>query len=281
MILIADSGSTKTDWRLVADKKEILSCQTIGLNPYFVHQEMVINALKTSPLIEFVDKVKAIYFYGAGCSSPAKQLELSSYLASFFSAAKINVDHDLLGAARALCKTSGGMVAILGTGANTCLYDGKQITHNIPALGYVLGDEGGGVSLGKLLIKMVLHKKLSSSLLGEFEKSFPDLTINIILDKVYQQPLPNRFLASFSPFIAQHKSHSEIKQLINSCFHQFFSEYIVFYPNYKNYPLHLVGSIAYHFKNEISEVANKYDVKIGDVLQQPIDELVEFHIRYE
>lgn len=281
MILIADSGSTKTDWRLVADKKEILSCQTIGLNPYYVHQEMVINALKTSPLIEFVNKVKAIYFYGAGCSSPAKQLELSSYLASFFSAAKIKVDHDLLGAARALCKTSGGMVAILGTGTNTCLYDGKQITHNIPALGYVLGDEGGGVSLGKLLIKMVLHKKLSSNLLGDFKKSFPDLTINIILDKVYQQPLPNRFLASFSPFIAQHKSHSEIKQLINSCFHQFFSEYIVFYPNYKNYPLHLVGSIAYHFKNEISEVANKYEVKIGDVLQQPIDELVEFHIRYE
>lgn len=281
MILIADSGSTKTDWRLVANKKEILSCQTIGLNPYFVHQEMLLNALKTSSLMDVADKVKNIYFYGAGCSSSAKQLELSNYLSSFFIVAKISVDHDLVGAARALCKTSSGMVAILGTGANTCLYDGQQITHNIPALGYVLGDEGGGVSLGKQLIKMVLHKKMSYSLLNKFESSFPDLTINTILDKVYQQPLPNRFLASFSPFIANNKSHAEISQLLNLCFHQFFNEYIVFYPNYKNYPLHLVGSIAYYFKNEIAEIANHYGVCIGNVLQQPVDELVEFHINQQ
>lgn len=189
------------------------------------------------------------------------------------------VEHDLLAAARAVCKNESGLVAILGTGANTCLYNGKDITHNIPALGYVLGDEGGGVHLGKLFIKKLLHGQLSNSVAADFNQTFPELAINIILDKVYKQALPNRFLASFAQFILKHEDDVTVKPIIQQSFHEFFKQYIVLYPNYQQHPLHIVGSIGFYFQQHIVLIAKDYGVIIGKVVQQPINELVDFHLR--
>lgn len=279
MILVADSGSTKTDWRLIKDKTEVLACSTMGFNPYFVDAALVLKELSASALSAKKEEVVQVFFYGAGCSSEEKKAFLTTIFAQFFTKATIVVEHDLLAAARAVCKNESGLVAILGTGANTCLYNGKDITHNIPALGYVLGDEGGGVHLGKLFIKKLLHGQLSNSVAADFNQTFPELAINIILDKVYKQALPNRFLASFAQFILKHEDDVTVKPIIQQSFHEFFKQYIVLYPNYQQHPLHIVGSIGFYFQQHIVLIAKDYGVIIGKVVQQPINELVDFHLR--
>lgn len=280
MILVADSGSTKTDWRLINDKTEVLACSTMGFNPYFVDVAVVLKELSASILEGKKEEVEQVFFYGAGCSSTEKQTFLAAIFAQFFKNANITVVHDLLAAARAACKNESGLVAILGTGANTCLYNGTDITHNIPALGYILGDEGGGVHLGKLFIKKLLHGQLSDKVSTDFKHTFPDLNLNTILDKVYKQALPNRFLASFAKFILKHENEAEINAIIQQSFHEFFKQYIVLYPNYQQHPLHIVGSIGFHFQQHIVLAAKEYGVSIGKVIQQPINELVDFHLRY-
>ena len=280
MILVADSGSTKTDWRLIHNKKEVLACTTMGFNPYFVDEAVVLEELSTSELATKKAEVEQVFFYGAGCSSPEKQAFLVAIFAQFFTNANIMVAHDLLAAARATCKNESGLVAILGTGANTCLYNGTDITHNIPALGYILGDEGGGVHLGKLFIKKLLHEQLSDKVSADFKHTFLELNLNTILDNVYKQALPNRFLASFAQFILKHEKEAEINAIIQQSFHEFFKQYIVLYPNYQQYPLHIVGSIGFHFQQHIALTAKDYGVSIGKIIQQPINELVDFHLKY-
>ena len=280
MILVADSGSTKTDWRLINNKTELLACSTIGFNPYFVDAAVVLKELSTSELATKKEEVEQVFFYGAGCSSEEKKAFLTTIFAQFFINANITVAHDLLAAARAACKNESGLVAILGTGANTCLYNGIDITHNIPALGYILGDEGGGVHLGKLFIKKLLHEQLSDKVSTDFKHTFPELNLNTILDKVYKQALPNRFLASFAQFILKHENEAEMNAIIQQSFHEFFKQYIVLYPNYQQHPLHMVGSIGFHFQQHIVLAAKDYGVSIGKIIQQPINELVDFHLRY-
>ncbi|KJS05438.1 MAG: hypothetical protein VR77_08305 [Flavobacteriales bacterium BRH_c54] len=280
MILVADSGSTKTDWRLINDKTEVLVCSTMGFNPYFVDATVVLKELSASILSAKKEEVEQVFFYGAGCSSAEKQTFLAAIFAQFFTNADITVAHDLLAAARAACKKESGLVAILGTGANTCLYNGTDITHNIPALGYILGDEGGGVHLGKLFIKKLLHGQLPDKVSTDFKYTFPELNLNTILDKVYKQALPNRFLASFAQFILKHENETEINAIIYQSFHEFFKQYIVLYPNYQQYPLHIVGSIGFYFQRYIALIAKDYGVIIGKIIQQPISELVDFHLKY-
>lgn len=280
MILVADSGSTKTDWRLINDKTEVLACSTMGFNPYFVDSAVVLKELSASILSAKKEEVEQVFFYGAGCSSAEKQEFLVAIFAQFFTNANITVAHDLLAAARAACKKESGLVAILGTGANTCLYNGTDITHNIPALGYILGDEGGGVHLGKLFIKKLLHGQLPDKVSTDFKYTFPELNLNTILDKVYKQALPNRFLASFAQFILKHENETEINAIIHQSFHEFFKQYIVLYPNYQQYPLHIVGSIGFYFQQYIALIAKDYGVIIGKIIQQPISELVDFHLKY-
>ncbi len=280
MILVADSGSTKTDWRLIKDKTEVLACSTMGFNPYFVDAAVVLKELSASALLAKKEEVEQVFFYGAGCSSAEKQTFLATIFTQFFINANITVAHDLLAAARAVCKNESGLVAILGTGANTCLYNGTDITHNIPALGYILGDEGGGVHLGKLFVKKLLHEQLSNSVAADFKHTFPELNLNTILDKVYKQALPNRFLAGFAQFILKHVNDADINSIIQQSFHEFFKQYIVLYPNYQQYPLHIVGSIGFYFQQYIALIAKDYGVIIGKVIQQPINELVGFHLKY-
>lgn len=276
MKLIADSGSTKTDWRLVDSNNKIESFQTIGFNPYHISNDEILAELNKSALKNVKQEIKEVVFYGAGCSSPAKSNEIKKALQQFFIQATISVDHDLLAAARALCGHGKGMVAILGTGSNTCLFDGENITANVSALGYILGDEGSGAYIGKTFIQALLNKELSKEMEDNFKQQY-NLTLTEVLDAVYKKPLPNRFLAQFAKFIYENKTSPEITTLIDNCFKSFFEKHICKYENYQQYPLNIVGSIGFVFKNEIENVAKNYKVKIGKVIKQPIDELVKFH----
>jgi len=276
MILIADSGSTKTDWRLVNETEQVQSFQTIGFNPYYISEQQILDEFSKSALTEIKQQVTQVFFYGAGCSSAAKSGEIKQALQQFFTKATIEVDHDLLAAARAVSGNKAGLVAILGTGSNTCFFDGTSIVKNVSSLGFILGDEGSGAHLGKTLVTAYLNNELSTELQQAFQQKY-QLTLLDILDAVYKKPMPNRFLAQFAPFVLEHKQHPQIVAIINACFSQFFEKHICKYENYQTYPLNMVGSIGFAFKNEIEQVASHFGVNMGIVIKQPIDGLVKFH----
>lgn len=274
-VLIAESGSTKTDWRLIKGKKT-LSFQTIGFNPYHIGQDKILEELAASTLKSEVININILYFYGAGCSSIEKKKEIKSALKAFFTNAEIYVEHDLLAAARACCGKEKGMVAILGTGSNSCLFDGENIIQNIPSLGYILGDEGSGAYMGKLLLQMYLYGNLGHDLKKKFETNY-EHRLTTILNSVYKEPLPNRFLAQFTHFIKENENHTKMDSLIKKAFSDFFENHITRYKEFNTIPLNLVGSIANIFSNQLKEVAIKYDVQIDKILKNPIEELVSFH----
>jgi len=276
MILIADSGSTKTDWRLVNGSEQMQSFQTIGFNPYYISEQQILDELSKSALTEIKQQVTQVFFYGAGCSSEAKSGEIKQTLGKFFNQAKVEVDHDLLAAARSVSGKKAGLVAILGTGSNTCFFDGTTIVKNVSSLGYILGDEGSGAHLGKTFIQALLNEEISAELKQQFGEKY-QLSLLDILDAVYKKPLPNRFLAQFAPFVLENKQHPQIAAIINACFSQFFEKHICKYEYYQTYPLNMVGSIGFAFKNEIEQVAIHYGVTLGVVIKQPIDGLVKFH----
>ncbi len=277
MLLIADSGSTKTSWRWLA-KGETKSVETLGLNPYHNSFNEIVSIIKHQLIPNLNGEIEnaTIFFYGAGCSTKEKVKLMEKALKSVFAKSTVKVEHDMLGAARAVCGNQAGLVAILGTGSNTCLYNGEKITENIPALGYVLGDEGSGAYLGKLFLKDYLHNKLPNELHKKADEYF-GLSLAQILNKVYLESRPNRFLASFSKFIKEHKHHLYMQELIKSSFADFFINYITKYANYQEYKLNTVGSIGYVYKEELNISAENYGVKIGKVIKEPISELLNYH----
>ncbi len=277
MILIADSGSTKTDWRLINDKGERFSFETIGFNPYFITSAGVLNEINSSELIEIKKEVKQVFFYGAGCSTVENCKVIANPLNTFFNKAKVEVEHDMLAACRATCGKEEGMVAILGTGSNSCLYNGYVILENVTALGYLLGDNGSGADIGKTFIKTYLGKELPSEIEDEFKKEY-NLTTSDILDSVYKHALPNRFLAGFSLFVFQHINHPEMQKMVENRFELFFEKNICKYSDYQNQTLHLIGSIAFMYQNLFRKTADKYQVKIGRIIKHPIEDLVNYHI---
>lgn len=277
MILIADSGSTKTDWKFVVKGNVQESFETIGFNPYIISSNEVLKVLETSNLMEIKNVVEEVYLYAAGCATEANRAILKQPLQDFFLKAKVTVNHDLLAAARATCGSEKGMVAILGTGSNSCLYDGNEIIENIASLGYVLGDYGGGVDIGKNFISKLLGRELSKEIENEFQKEY-NLSLAAILDAVYKKPLPNRYLAGFSKFVHQHINKDELRNIVKNCLISFFDTNICKYTNYKNYKLHTVGSVGLVYKDLIEEVAADYGVELGVVIKTPIDELVNYHL---
>jgi len=277
MILIADSGSTKTDWRLVGENGEISQFETIGFNPYFITSASVLNELTSSKLTSINKDVKQVFFYGAGCSTEENRKVIFNPLNTFFSNARVEVEHDLLAAARATCGKEKGMVGILGTGSNSCLYNGNNIAENVAALGYLLGDNGSGADIGKTFIKAFLGKELPVEVEDEFNCQYK-LSTSDVLDAVYKQALPNRFLAGFSLFIYQHLNNPDIQKMVEHRFELFFEKNICKYSDYQNNTLNLVGSIAFIYQETFKKVAQKYNVKIGKVIKQPIEELVKYHI---
>lgn len=280
MILIADSGSTKTDWRLIDDEKKIHSYTTIGLNPYFQTIEQISEEIRkdlvTRMPAEAVGSDMEIYFYGAGCSNISMCKVVDKALTNNFSEADIEVNHDLLAAARALCKKEEGIASIIGTGSNSCCYNGKEIVENIPALGYLLGDEGSGAHIGKTFITAYLYDELPKAISTDFYETYR-LNKGDIFEHVYRKPLPNKFLASFSKFVHQHIRDPYVSDLVKNCFMQFFDKHICKYPRHKSVSLHCTGSVGFYYQDILKAIASEKGVGVGTIAEFPIEELVKYH----
>ncbi|MEN6619221.1 MAG: ATPase [Rikenellaceae bacterium] len=274
MLLIADSGSTKVDWRAIHSDGSVQEVTTAGINPYFQTEEQIIYELQQHLLPDISASVNEIHFYGAGVS-PDKVIVLQNCFRKVFPKTRASAYTDLLAAARALCGHKPGIAGILGTGANSCFYDGKEIVDNVPACGFILGDEGSGAVLGKKFISDYLKRQLPPEISTLFTQKY-GLNYNSIVERVYRQPFPNRFLANFSVFLYENRTNPYIYKLLKSSFEEFFTRNILQY-NYRKYPVNLVGSVAYHYSDIIKEVALQYGIKIGIVLKSPIDGLVEYH----
>lgn len=280
MILIADSGSTKTDWALTdPETGEFTIHHTIGYNPYFIDSEAVYYSLSENLVKGFdASTVKAVYFYGAGCATAEKKNTIYNALSRTFTNATIDVGHDLLGSARALLGNNRGFAAILGTGANSCIYNGETCEQNIDSLGYLLGDEGSGSYIGKKLVRDFMRKRLDPELQQRFKERFAIESNEQIFQTLYTTQFPNRYLAGFCKFADEYVTHPYIKNKVRDSFRDFFKNLVSKYPHYKEYSFNCVGSVGFVFKEILEEVAISYDMKIGKVIQSPLSGLVDFHM---
>ena len=279
MILIADGGSTKTSWCQLSDTGHRVYFNTEGYNPDFVDTQHIIKSLSQSlPDTLPRAEVREIYFYGAGVSSPAKAEVIAAAMREVFSGAnKVEVTEDLLAAARALLGHGPGFAAILGTGTNSCIYDGQKITYNVDSLGYFLGDEGSGSFLGKRLLRDYMRGLLPDGLQEALKAEYQLGDRNDIIDRLYNQPLPNRFLASFAKFAYDHNNVSYCRQIVVEAFEAFFQNIVVHYPDYQKYTFNCIGSVGYNFRDALTQVAHGHGMQVGKIIRSPIDDLVSFH----
>jgi N-acetylglucosamine kinase-like BadF-type ATPase len=277
MILIADSGSTKTEWRELTDGVAGKSYISTGINPFFLKSDDIVNLLRKEMSEVECQSVSHVYFYSTGCSNSVKEEIVREALGRFFVSAELFVGSDLLGAARSLCLNSAGIACIIGTGSNSCYYDGKMIVSNVSPLGYILGDEGGGAVIGKKLVSGVLKKQLPGIVIENFFRAYPYSPAEI-LDNVYNMPFPNRFLGQFARFIADNIHIPELQAIITSSFDEFIIRNVLQYPEAKKFPIHFTGSIAYHFRPYLEDVLMKYRLQPGIFTLSPMDNLVLYHI---
>lgn len=279
MILIADGGSTKTDWALVDGKNIVRTFATRGMNPYNVSAQTMKNEIETKILPNVcVKEVDEIFIYASGCSAKVKQGEVIGWFRPYFQSAKICVEGDLLGAARATCGHEPAIAAILGTGSNSCLYDGENIIENVASLGYVLCDEGAGTNIGRLILRDYLRGRMPEDLMQKFSEQYPGEESDF-LNKLYKEEAPNYYVASFARFAIENKSTPYCKNVIMQAFDSFFKEQITYYTSYNKYVINVVGSIACLVTEELKEVARKYDMEINNVVKAPLKALVEYHIQ--
>lgn len=275
MIVIADSGSSKTDW-LFRSSEEEFTINSAGINPFFQQAEEIYTALSSIFTPTTNQKVSNVYFYGAGCIKGKTDRVVEKALQQLFPKAGIFVEDDMLGAARAVLGKSSGIACILGTGANSCLYNGRDIIDKVPALGFILGDEGSGAYLGKLLLNDYFKRAIPNDLKQKME-SVLHLELADVLNAVYRNKYPNRYLANFSTFLAENSKHIYVQNLIKRSFADFFIKNIERYENYQNYSVNFVGSIAYHYSGLLTEVALKRKIVIGNIIDKPINGLKTFH----
>lgn len=279
MILIADSGSTKTDWRIIQSNSQIHQAKTAGFNPFYQGSEEILAELQNIllPQIKSLGKVQEIHFYGAGCSTDKNISLITQVLKTVFPEADLSINSDLLAAARAVCLKDPGIVCILGTGSNTCLYDGHEIVYSRPNLGFILGDEGSGSFLGKKLITAYLYEDLPSNLSEKFLKRYNNISRAEILENIYKKPFPNRYLASFSQFLLHNLKDPYIYRLIYESFALLFDNHIMKYDKLDDYKVHFVGSIAFYYSNILRQVANDKGVVLRNVMETPIAGLTLYH----
>lgn len=276
-MLLADSGSTKTDWCLVEGGTEVLRVETGGTNPFFQSPERIGQEID-SALMPHVGTyaVRSVFFYGAGCAFPEQIETVRSVLAVRFPGARIEVGSDMMAAARALCGRRPGIACILGTGSNSCLWDGGAIAANVSPLGFILGDEGSGAVLGRRLVGDCLKNRLPRGLREKFLARF-DLTPSAILERVYRQPFPNRFLASLSPFLAEHIDVPEIRTIVFEGFTDFFRRNAMQYDGWDRLDVHCTGSVAYYYREVLREAAAECGLRLGTVVRSPMAGLVAYH----
>jgi N-acetylglucosamine kinase-like BadF-type ATPase len=276
MILLADGGSTKVDWCLVDHGTVIKQIFTKGANPFFRTREDISEELsKTLKPAMSGFKIEAAYFYGAGCAFPEKNEIVRAAIADNLDIPLIEVGSDLLAAAKSLCGHKEGIACIIGTGSNSCYYDGKKIVANVSSLGYILGDEGSGAVLGRLLVGACLKNQLTAGLKEKFLSQF-NLTQAEILDKVYKEPMANRFLASLSPFLIQNIEDQSVYNLVYNAFKDFFVKNIMQY-DFQNYKTNFAGSIAYYYRDVLRRVGEDLNIEVGDIVQSPMDGLIEYY----
>jgi glucosamine kinase len=273
MILIADSGSTKTDWRLIHASGQIEQFTSIGLNPFHLADEMILATVRAIAVDKQLD-VQELFFYGAGVGSKIQHTRLSHILQNVFSKANINVEHDLLGAARAACGKRSGLAVILGTGTNSCLYNGTEITEHIPSVGYILGDFGSGADLGKRWANACLTSTADAALIQSFYSDF-NLDADKILQGVYADKRAQAFLASFAPFLAQNRHHPFAANLVAEAFNELFEQTLTKYSWHKQ--IDVCGSIGHIFRNELARAAESHGCVLGNVIQSPIAALTLYH----
>ncbi len=278
MLIIAESGSTKTNW--LTENKELF--ETIGFNPLFFSSEDIYTEMqKHKSLGALRGKVTKVFFYGASCSSDERNSIIAIAMKKFFQdATEIKVDHDLKAAALATYDGRPSVACILGTGSNSCLYDGKDVYEEVPALGYVLGDEGSGAYFGKKLLAKFLYHELPEATMKLLRDDYR-LEKEKIFDAVYKKPHANVYLASFAKALTDSPDKEFMEQFAAEGFTDFFSHHVCCYKNYKNYPVHFVGSIAFHFKNELQKVADKFGCELGVVDKNPVYRLLDWHLKSE
>ncbi|MEO7444215.1 MAG: N-acetylglucosamine kinase [Ferruginibacter sp.] len=275
-ILIADSGSTKTEWCLLEGKKRKFK-QTQGLSPYFLDGPQIEDVLRNEvqPFLKNAD-VSEVFFYGTGCHSPANSRLMKKALSNVFTDARIQVTHDLLGTARAVCGKEKGIACILGTGSNSCYFDGKKIVTNSPGLGFILGDEGSGAYLGRKVIQYYLYKTFDEDLMELFDAKYKT-DAAAILHAVYKEPLPNRYLASFTHFLAENRGHYMIENILEDGLNDFFFTHVYKYRQSWTLPVNFTGSIAYYFKDVLQELCKSYELELGTILKTPMEGLIKYH----
>lgn len=275
MKLIAESGSTRTEWALIEDNHLIQRVFTEGLNPFFQTRREISRSVRLGlPESFFRKKMEQVYFYGAGCTSNEKKNILGASLVAQFKT-PIQVESDLLAAARGLFKDEAGIACILGTGSNSCFYDGKIIVKNVKAAGYILGDEGSGAVLGKTFLSDALKGLAPKDITNDFYEKFR-INANDVMESVYNRPFPNRFLATISYFLADYLDNDYVYSMLTENLRSFFTRSVCQY-DYKNYPIRFVGSVAYSYSEVLCDIANEFDVKLEVIEETPMSGLIEFH----
>jgi N-acetylglucosamine kinase-like BadF-type ATPase len=275
MQLIADSGSTKTNWSLTDGKSVLKEIFTLGINPFYQSEHEISDEIEKHLKPKLNDySIKSITFYGAGCSFPEKKAFVANALGKHFPNAVIEIQSDLLGAARSLFGRKEGIACILGTGSNSCYYDGKQIVENVSPLGFMLGDEGSGAVLSKTLVADCLKKQMPERLSKKFFDQY-DLTPATIMESVYKKPFPNRFLAKFTPFLSENMEEPAIYNIVAQGFDSFFKRNILQYPEGKQ--VGFIGSVAYHFRGILEDIAKNQGFTVSKIEQNPMSGLITYH----
>jgi N-acetylglucosamine kinase-like BadF-type ATPase len=279
MIIIADGGSTKTNWCLVTEEGKKVYFNTEGYNPYFSPTDYIIKSLNEQlPNDLERDEITEVNYYGAGCSTDEMRNVVAEAMKVVFPKSKVFIGHDLLAAARALLGNNEGFAAILGTGTNSCLYNGKEVTHNIDSGAYILGDEGSGCYIGKKLLVDYLRGYMPEAVRKNFWETYK-LTPDDINEIVYTQPRANRFCASFSKFVYDSPVNLEYsRNIVRSSFEDFFRNLVTHYPDYQKYTFNCIGSVGYNFRNVLEELVVENGMVMGNIIRSPIDNLVKFHL---
>jgi glucosamine kinase len=277
MRIVVDSGSTKADWAFTNSENQTTYTHTQGLNPYFHGPEKVEQVLSTAEFRQAipVSEIKQVFFYGAGIPDEFYRNKMAEGLKRVFQNALIEVHHDLLGAARATCGRSPGIAGILGTGSNSCAYDGNTITDNVTALAHVIGDEGGGVHLGKLALQAHYYREFPADLEAEFKASYPEGD-DAIIHRIYGEG-QNVHIAGFAQFLIKNRNHPFAKDLIQKAFREYANRHLKKYRNWQELPINLVGSIADLCSDELREAFTEEGLMVGVIIRKPIENLVKFH----
>ncbi len=277
-ILIADSGSTKTEWILVNNEKESSLYHTTGFNPFIIDSNYITQEVKRDLLSQIEGKsIDFIFFYGAGCSTQEKRDIVYRGLSDVFPKSTIVIDHDLMAAAKSLCGDEAGIACILGTGSNSCVYNGSTVTKELANMGYMLGDEGSGCYLGKLLLKSYCYEKMPPDIRKAFIEQY-HLSPKELVAEIYKAKKPNTYLASYTTFLGKHKEHPFIKSLLQKGFSDFIDMNLLLYPEVKEFPIHFVGSIAHYFSDVLQQTLEKHGLQLGKIIQKPIHGLINYHI---